>query len=92
MEAAHHDPEGDKSKGQKFIPIHVNNTLVKAEKQLMTGKEIKQAAIEAGAGVSLNDRLFLRIPGENPKPIGDDETVTLSPGMHFRTMVDGNLG
>lgn len=90
MEATKHGQ--DSEKGPKFIPIHVNNTLVKAEKQVMTGAEIKEAAIAEGAGVSLTDRLFLVVPGGSPKPIGDGEAMTLSPGMHFRTMVDGNLG
>lgn len=92
MESIQHGHGDGKEHESKFIPIHVNNTLIKAKKQVMTGREIKQAAIDEGAGVSLTDRLFMVIPGGNPKPVGDDEPTTLAPGMHFRTMVDGNLG
>lgn len=72
---------------QKFIPIHVNNTMLRANKEIMTGLEIKHLA-KLGDG----DRLFQVVPGGDPKPIANDESVTLHPGMHFRSMVDGSLG
>lgn len=69
------------------IPIHINNTMYRADKEIMTGLEIKHLA-KLGDG----DRLFQIVPGGDPKPIANDESITLHPGMHFRSMVDGSLG
>jgi hypothetical protein len=67
------------------IQFHVNKTKVETSSTTMTGLQIKQAAIAAGAkDVELTDLLEL-VHGQEHTTISDNEPVALHNGEHFDT-------
>ena len=65
-----------------IVKVKVNTTTFELAVPT-TGKEIKQAAIEAGAKIELDFSLFLESKDEPPDQIDDDELVFVDEGACF---------
>lgn len=84
MEAVEQGKRGDTESGEvRAIPVKVNGTQVVFHKCAVTGLEIKEAAIKAGAPLELGFILQLEVRDGEARVVGDDETVTLRPHMCF---------
>lgn len=72
------------SKPDKGFSIIVNNKKVPVSEHSMTGLEIKQAAIDAGAEIDLSFQLA-EIKNKKRKIIGDSDHVGVVEGSDFVT-------
>ena len=77
--------EETRSKGP--VEVTVNNHKVKIHTPA-TGREIKQAAIDAGVPIELDFDLELE-KGDETLPIGDNQKIDLQDGDKF-TAADGD--
>jgi hypothetical protein len=71
-------PAEPKPKPQENPAIHIDNTLHKAPKNPMTGRELKQLG-----SVAANYDLWKKVPGKDDFRIGDGDVIDLKPGDHF---------
>lgn len=63
------------------IPIHIEQTMYKATKALMTGAELR---LLAEPHIAANRDLFRTVPGPDDDQLVEDGTaIELKPGMHF---------
>ena len=59
--------------------VHIDHKPYEAPSNPMTGRQLKELG-----GLNPSDRLFLEVSGKgDDRQIGDDENVTLEPGMQF---------
>jgi hypothetical protein len=74
--------EKDASGGSNnFVPIQIDHKPYKAPRPVMTGTEIRQLAQPP---IGADRDLFRVIPGPaDDVKVGDQESVSLEPGMHF---------
>jgi hypothetical protein len=69
---------------EHLVTVTVNNNHdVKVEGPHTTGLQIKQAAVEQGAGIQLDFVLSEELPGGRTKIIGDHDKVVIHPGSRF---------
>ncbi|QJW85544.1 hypothetical protein HK414_26425 [Ramlibacter terrae] len=67
----------------KQVTVEVNGNAVVLEEKVMTGPEIKQAAIAQQVQIQPDFVLQLQRPNGEYDPIGDHEEVKVHKGMDF---------
>lgn len=67
----------------KQVPVEVNSKPVVLDEKVMTGLEIKQAAMAQQVQIQLDFVLQLERPNGEWDPIGDGEEVHVKNGMNF---------
>jgi hypothetical protein len=63
--------------------IRVNNRPVSVHGPHVTGAEIKQAAINAGVQIDLDFVLSEELPNGEFRPVGDNDSVTVTKNTRF---------
>lgn len=76
-------PGSDQGKGPKPIEIEVNGNSVKVEEKLLTGAEIKQAAIDQGVNIQANFALYVDLANGSSEPVKNDQEIRVHPHMSF---------
>ncbi|MEZ2370963.1 multiubiquitin domain-containing protein [Arthrobacter sp. RCC_34] len=66
--------------GPKENTIHIDKHVYKVSANSLTGTEIRN--LVAPPLASTYD-LYLEVPGKDDHLVGNDESITLKPGMHF---------
>ena len=77
----------EETRSKEPVEVTVNNHKVKIHTPA-TGREIKQAAIDAGVPIELDFDLELE-KGDETLPIGDNQKIDLQDGDKF-TAADGD--
>lgn len=67
----------------KLVIVEVNGNKVELDEKVMTGLEIKQAAIEQHVQIQPDFVLQLQRPNGEFDPIGDNDEVRVRKGMEF---------
>jgi hypothetical protein len=78
-----HGGQGGGNDKLKQVPVEVNGNPVMLEEKVLTGLEIKQAAIAQQVQIQLDFVLQLQRPNGEYDPIGDNEEVHVHKGMEF---------
>jgi hypothetical protein len=88
--AIEHNEQSTTSKDHSRVVVGVNNKPVTLESHRVTGREIKQAAVDQGVEIELD---FILVEdargGHESKVIGDDDDVTVNKHSTF-TANDGD--
>lgn len=83
------DSDGDGNHGRdkpRQVTVEVNGNPVVLDEKVMTGLEIKQAAIAQQVQIQSDFVLQLERPNGEYDPIGDDEEVRVHKGMNFNAI------
>ncbi len=80
VEAIQDAPEKGKPKS---IEIEVNSKPVLMEEKVVTGLEIKQAAIKQGVAIEANFVLQEELPNGSVRIVGDGDQVKIHPHISF---------
>jgi hypothetical protein len=62
------------------ITVHIDKKPYKVDVEELTGAQLRALS---DPDISAGYELLLEVPGGDDRPIGDDETVALNPGIHF---------
>ena len=82
-------PDAGKDQGDKAdIEIRVNHNPVTVTKKLMTGLEIKDAAIAQKVNIRRDFILIKVEPSGKRDTIGDNDEVKLHDGLEFEAIAD----
>lgn len=75
--------QGEGASKPKLVIVEVNGNKVELDEKVMTGLEIKQAAIEQQVQIQTDFVLQLQRPNGEFDPIGDNDEVRVRKGMEF---------
>jgi hypothetical protein len=70
------------------ITITVNEHPVQVTERELTGREIKQAAIDQGVAIGLDFVLYEHLGQHRTRIVGDDEPVRVHPGSRFDALAN----
>lgn len=65
------------------VVVHVNNKPVEVPAPKATGRQIKEAAIQAGLSIQLDFVLSRELPNGRTEIVGDADEVTVNPQARF---------
>ena len=78
-----HQPDAHE---RRDFQIVVNEHPVVVHDNRMTGRQIKQAAIDQGVSIQIDFVLSEERPNNRPQIIGDDELVTVNKNSRFHAV------
>ena len=85
----HTDTTGvDQAVERRTITITVNEHPVQVTERELTGREIKQAAIDQGVNIGLDFVLYVHLGQHRTRIVGDDEPVRVHPGSRFEALAN----
>jgi hypothetical protein len=85
----HTDTSGvDQAVERRAITITVNEHPVQVTERELTGREIKQAALDQGVAIGLDFVLYERLGQHRTRIVGDDEPVRVHPGSRFEALAN----
>ena len=77
------DPGANPTHPAKPIPIEVNTRPVNVPDKVLTGAEIKDAAIAQGVAIQANFALYVDRANGSSEPVLSDQEVRVHPHMRF---------
>lgn len=84
MKDVNPDIENEKGQGGRpAIKILVNEQPVEMPDRIVTGAEIKTAAISQGVQIQANFVVIEELPNGTERTIGDNDEVRIRPGSRF---------
>ena len=85
----HTDTTGvDQAAARRTITITVNEHPVQVPARELTGREIKQAAMDQGVAIGLDFVLYEHLGQHRTRIVGDDEPVRVHPGSRFEALAN----
>jgi hypothetical protein len=78
----------DQAAERRTITITVNEHPVQVTERELTGREIKQAAIDQGVAIALDFVLYEHLGQHRTRIVGDDEGVRVHPGSRFEALAN----
>lgn len=78
----------DQAVERRTITITVNEHPVQVTERELTGREIKQAAIDQGVAIGLDFVLYEHLGQHRTRIVGDDEPVRVHPGSRFEALAN----
>ena len=85
----HTDTTGvDQAVERRTITITVNEHPVQVTERELTGREIKQAALDQGVSIGLDFVLYEHLGQHRTRIVGDDEPVRAHPGSRFEALAN----
>jgi Multiubiquitin len=78
----------DHAAERRTITITVNEHPVQVTERELTGREIKQAAIDQGVTIGLDFVLYEHLGQHRTRIVGDDEPVPVHPGSRFDALAN----
>jgi hypothetical protein len=85
----HTDTTGvDQAVQRRTITITVNEHPVHVAERELTGREIKQAAIDQGVAIGLDFVLYEHLGEHRTRIVGNDEPVRIHPGSRFEALAN----
>jgi Multiubiquitin len=83
----HTDTTGvDQAVERRSITITVNEHPVQVTERELTGREIKQAALDQGVSIGLDFVPYEHLGQHRTRIVGDDEPVHVHPGSRFEAL------
>ena len=73
----------DQAVERRTITVTVNERPVQVIERELTGREIKQAALDQGVSIDLDFVLYEHLGQQRTRIVGDDEPVHVHPGSRF---------
>jgi hypothetical protein len=79
------EPRDDTTRGEQGgeVDIRVNTKPVKVEERILTGLQIKEAAIRAGVNIKIDFVLFEDMSNGKQIPVPDEKQVEIHKGQCF---------
>jgi hypothetical protein len=85
----HTDTTGvDQAVERRTITITVNEHPVQVTERELTGREIKQAAIDQGVAIGLDFVLYEHLGQHRTRIVGDDEAVRVNRKSRFEALAN----
>jgi Multiubiquitin len=85
----HTDTTGaDQAAERRTITITVNEHPIQVTERELTGREIKQAAIDQGVAIGLDFVLYEHLGQHRTRIVGDDEPVRVHPNSRFEALAN----
>lgn len=78
----------DQAVERRTITITVNEHPVQVNERELTGREIKQAAIDQGVAIGLDFVLYEHLGQHRTRIVGDNESVHVHRGSRFEALAN----
>jgi Multiubiquitin len=85
----HTDTTGaDQAVERRTITITVNEHPIQVTERELTGRELKQAAIDQGVSIGLDFVFYEHLGQHRTRIVGDDELVRVHPNSRFEALAN----